>query len=184
MDGLTTNRDFLVRLLDSKPFLEGATDTGLLEREPGLTAPLVGDEALSIPAAAAALAAMADRREVAPVLGFAPAGFRNNFSQPQRISFLGSGDPRSPSNTRSGTVPPGSRWTVTELPGPRIHSVGADVVDLEIGGVRRRYRVRRSGGVHHVNGPDGQADLAELPRYPTGDEGFGEGALIAPMPGR
>ena len=45
--------------------------------------------------------------------------------------------------------------------------------------------MRRSrAGVHHVNGPDGQADLAELPRYPSGDEALGEGALVAPMPGK
>ena len=36
LDGLTTNRDFLVRLLGSDPFLDGDTDTGLLEREPEL----------------------------------------------------------------------------------------------------------------------------------------------------
>ncbi len=184
LDGMTTNRDFLVRLLGSPPFLDGATDTGLLERECGLTAPLIEADRIPVLAAAAALAAMADRRAEAPVLGFAPAGFRNNFSEPQRISFAGH-------DGSEVVVEYSIRRGVAEilvdgeaLPSPRVHGATPASVDLEVGGVRRRFSVRRGGGVHHVNGPDGQADLRELPRYPSGDEALGEGALVAPMPGK
>jgi acyl-CoA carboxylase subunit alpha len=184
IDGLTTNRDFLVRLLGSAPFLDGATDTGLLDRERSMTAPLVEADRMPVHAAVAALAAMAARHEDAPVLGFAPPGFRNNFSEPQRVCFAGPGeDPIVVEYAiRRGRV----EISVDGEPllGALIHAAGPDAVDLELGGLRRRYTVRRSGGIHHVNGPDGQADLAELPRYPSGDAALGEGALLAPMPGR
>ena len=94
IDGLVTNRDFLVRLLGSASFVDGDTDTGLLDREAGLPAPLVDPAGEDLYAAAAALASMAERRTDAPVLGFAPTGFRNNFSEPQRVSFeTAAGDP-------------------------------------------------------------------------------------------
>ena len=72
----------------------------------------------------------------------------------------------------------------SDLESPRIHGLGPDAVDLEIAGVRRRYRVRRRGDAHHVNGPAGQLDLRELPRYPGAGGKLAEGALVAPMPGK
>ena len=184
LDGLVTNRDFLVRLLRSEPYLTGATDTGLLDREQGLGDALVDPVAEPGYPAAAALAAMAERRAGATVLGFAPPGFRNNFSEPQHVSFaVDGGEPVAVDYTlRRG----GPEITIAgvALDSPRVHSVGPDLVDLETGGVRRRYRVRRSDGVHHVNGPAGQISLRELPRYPGSEEALAEGALVAPMPGK
>ncbi|HEX2387474.1 MAG TPA: biotin carboxylase N-terminal domain-containing protein [Solirubrobacterales bacterium] len=184
LDGLVTNRDFLTRLLRSEPFLTGATDTGLLDREPGLAAPLVDPAADPGFVAAAALAAMADRREGASVLGFAPPGFRNNFSEPQRISFAtAAGDEIEVAYAlRRG----GLEISIggSDLESPRIHGLAPDAVDLEIAGIRRRYRVRRRGDAHHVNGPAGQLDLRELPRYPGAGGKLAEGALVAPMPGK
>jgi acetyl/propionyl-CoA carboxylase alpha subunit len=184
LDGLVTNRDFLVRLLRSEPFLSGATDTGLLDREAGLGDALVDPRTQPGYAAAAALAAMAERRAGATVLGFAPPGFRNNFSEPQHISFAAAGG--EPVEVSYSLRRGGVEITVagTELEGPRVHSAAPDLVDLEIGSVRRRYRVRRSDGVHHVNGPSGQVSLRELPRYPGSEEALAEGALVAPMPGK
>ena len=184
LDGLVTNRDFLVRLLHSEPFLAGETDTGLLDREPGLAAPLVDPAADPGFVAAAALAAMADRREGARVLGFAPPGFRNNFSEPQRISFAtAAGDEIEVAYAlRRGAIEISVGGS--DLESPRIHGLGPDAVDLEIAGVRRRYRVRRRGDAHHVNGPAGQLDLRELPRYPGAGGKLAEGALVAPMPGK
>jgi len=202
LDGLVTNRDFLVRLLRSDAFRAGATDTGLLDREPGLAAPLVDPAAAPAHLAAAALAAMAERRRDAPVLGFAPPGFRNNFSAPQHVSFAVPGGAEvegAEAGRRDGAEPGGAVVEVTyalcrggveitvggaTLEGPKIHALAPDAVDLEVAGVRRRYRIRRAGDAHHVNGPDGQLDLRELPRFSGAEGALAEGALVAPMPGR
>ena len=184
IDGLVTNRDFLARLLRSGPFAAGETDTGLLDRELGLAEPLVGPTASPGYLAAAALAAMAERRDEARVLGFVPPGFRNNFSAPQRVAFAtAAGEEVEVSYAlRRG----GAEIAVAGAPleGVHVHGLTPDEVDLELAGVRRRYRVRRRGHVHHVNGPDGQLDLRELPRYPGAEGALAEGALVAPMPGR
>jgi len=184
IDGLVTNRDFLARLLRSGPFAAGETDTGLLDRELGLAEPLVGPTSSPGYLAAAALAAMAERRDEARVLGFVPPGFRNNFSEPQRVAFAtAAGEEVEVSYAlRRG----GAEIVVAGAPleGVHVHGLTPDEVDLELAGVRRRYRVRRRGHVHHVNGPDGQLDLRELPRYPGAEGALAEGALVAPMPGR
>jgi len=184
IDGLVTNRDFLARLLRSGPFAAGETDTGLLDRELGLAEPLVGPTSSPGYLAAAALAAMAERRDEARVLGFVPPGFRNNFSAPQRVAFAtAAGEEVEVSYAlRRG----GAEIAVAGAPleGVHVHGLTPDEVDLELAGVRRRYRVRRSGDAHHVNGPDGQLDLRELPRYPGAEGALAEGALVAPMPGR
>jgi len=184
IDGLVTNRDFLARLLRSGPFAAGETDTGLLDRELGLAEPLVGPTSSPGYLAAAALAAMAERRDEARVLGFVPPGFRNNFSEPQRVAFAtAAGEEVEVSYAlRRG----GAEIAVAGAPleGVHVHGLTPDEVDLELAGVRRRYRVRRRGHVHHVNGPDGQLDLRELPRYPGAEGALAEGALVAPMPGR
>ena len=184
IDGLVTNRDFLARLLRSGPFAAGETDTGLLDRELGLAEPLVGPTSSPGYLAAAALAAMAERRDEARVLGFVPPGFRNNFSAPQRVAFAtAAGEEVEVSYAlRRG----GAEIAVAGAPleGVHVHGLTPDEVDLELAGVRRRYRVRRRGHVHHVNGPDGQLDLRELPRYPGSEGALAEGALVAPMPGR
>ena len=183
VDGLVTNRDLLVRILRDEEFLAGDADTGWLERRGDLAAPLVDEGQERLHAAAAALAAMAERRSRAGVLSFAPSGFRNNFSEPQRVELEGS---RGPLTVAYALRRGGLEIAVDgeELAGARLHLAAPGCVDLEVGGVRRRYRVRRAGDVHHVNGPAGQSSLRELPRYPSEREALAEGSLLAPMPGK
>jgi len=183
VDGLVTNRDLLARILRSPEFAAGETDTGFLERDESLLERLVDPDGERVHAAAASLAAMAGRRATAQVLAFAPAGFRNNFSEPQRIGFEGGeGDLAVTYALRRG----GLEIAVNGEPleGAVLRSAAPGLVDLEVTGIARRYRVRRAGDVHHVNGPDGQSSLRELPRFPGNEEALGEGALVAPMPGK
>ena len=184
IDGPLNNRDLLARILRHPGFLAGETDTGFLERDEALAGrPLVDAEAERLHAAAAALCAMAERRDRVRVLGFAPPGFRNNRSQPQRISFAGRHGQldlaydllREGLLLECGGVP---------FDRPAIRALSPDAVTLEVAGVARTYRVRRSGDLHHVNAPGGQSSLRELSRFPSGEEALGAGALSAPMPGK
>ena len=181
--GTVTNRDLLVRILRSPEFLAGETDTGFLERGgEALLAPLVDAQGERMHAAAAALAASAVRRAEADVLRFVPSGFRNNFSEPQRVSFAGDdGDLEVLYAFRRD----GLELSVGGEPlDVAVRALAPEGVDLEAGGVLRRYEVSRDGDTHFVNSPLGQSSLRELPRFPTGEESLGEGALVAPMPGK
>jgi acyl-CoA carboxylase subunit alpha len=184
--GVTTNRDLLVRVLRHPAFLSGETDTHFLERHDlaALAAPLADAAAERLHAAAAALAAQAERRSRARVLGTLPSGWRNLPSQLQEVAFEG----------RQGEIRVGYRFDRSgglarlevggePLDGARLRACEPDEVDLEAGGLRRRYRVRRAGAVAWVDSAAGATRLVEQPRYPQLGAGLAQGSLISPMPG-
>ena len=184
IDGPVNNRDLLARVLRDPAFLAGETDTGFLDRNEALaTEPLVDAATERVHALAAALCAMAGRRDAARVLAFAPPGFRNNRSQPQRVSFAGA---HGRIDVAYDVLREGLSVEVADeaVEGVAIRSLAPGAVALELDGVTRTFDVRRSGDLHHVNGPSGQSTLRELPRFPSGEEALGEGALLAPMPGK
>ncbi len=188
LTGLTSNRDLLVRVLRHPDFLRGETDTGFLDRHDGLDEPLLDAEGERLHAAAAALAAI--ESIAAGPLGFAPPGWRNNRSAPQRRVFVGAGGELGVEyEIRRG----GLEIAVNGAPlrAPVLHgsigtAAGRRSIDLEAAGVRRRYEVdgRSDGTVLHISSPLGHSTLREVPRYPSVAEGEAEGALVAPMPGK
>jgi acetyl/propionyl-CoA carboxylase alpha subunit len=179
LHGMTTNRDFLVRVLRHEEFLDGRADTGFLDRHDpaALARPLLDPDGVRLAAAAAALAGQATARASARALRTLPSGWRNNPSQLQRATFTG-GIEVGYRFDRRGRL---ARLEVDgePLPDPRLHACTPDAVDLETGGVRRRYAVAPSA----VNTADGQADLRELPRFADPASGAAAGSLASPMPG-
>jgi propionyl-CoA carboxylase alpha chain len=185
IDGLATNRDFLVRLLEDPAFGAGDVDTHFLDRAgaAALRAPLLSAHEVRACAAAAALAGQASRRSTARVQGSIPSGWRNNPSEPQRVEF-GHGEQvlaveyQLDRDGRLITLAAGGEALPAALLAAR-----PGLVELEIDGVRRGYRVRRDGPLVHVSTPGGQCDLRELERYPDPTAHAATGSLLAPMPG-
>jgi len=183
--GLTTNRDFLVNVLTHPEFAAGDADTGFLERHDpaALAAPLLPPQERRHAAAAAALSAQAGRRGEARVLGSLPSGWRNNPSVPQRVGF-GDGLDVEYTLSRHGAIA-SLRVDGEDLPAPKLHGAGPEAIDLEVAGVRRRYRVRRGAdGAVFVNTDSGQLDLTEAPRFPAATHAAQPGSLESPLPGR
>jgi acetyl/propionyl-CoA carboxylase alpha subunit len=186
IDGLRTNRGFLVRLLEDADFLAGRFDTHFLERPEAdaLLMPLVTEVELRASVAAAALAAQAGRRATATVQRSIPSGWRNNVSADQRMEYA-NGDHTHAVEYRLDRAGALVRLAVDDetLEDARLLGATPEAVELEIAGVRRRYDVRQAGGDLHVSGPAGQIDLRELPRYPDPTAHAAAGSLLAPMPG-
>jgi acyl-CoA carboxylase subunit alpha len=181
LHGLVTNRDLLVRVLSQPAFVAGAIDTDFLARH-DLTAPLLGDEAERIHAVVAALAGAAARRAEAPVLRFAPSGWRNNPSQLQEASFEG----------RSGRIDVGYRWVrervLLSLNGEERSDITAmrclpDEIDLVADGIRRRFDVHRVGETVYIDSALGHSVLRSIPRFPSVQSSTTPGTLLSPMPG-
>jgi biotin carboxyl carrier protein len=202
LHGVVTNRDLLVGVLRSEPFLSGETDTAFLDRHPpaelttaggtpegaeGARGP-VGPSAVRLHAAAAALAAQADRRATATVYPAVPSGWRNNPSRPQRAA-LEVARPPGPGVSvayrfdRTGTLE-ALEVDGDPLPGPRLWACSPDpahppgsadggttrtwLVDLEVEGIRRRFEVHRVGATSYVDSPLGHTELHEHPHGPQG----------------
>jgi propionyl-CoA carboxylase alpha chain len=175
LHGLPTNRDLLVSVLRHPAFLGGEADTGFLERHAAALA-VAPPRPLWLEAVAAALAAQAARRAGATL----PSGWRNNPSQLQRTDFDGvSVGYRLHRDTLEVEVDGEPRAV-------RLWSCGPELVELEAGGVRRRFEVHRVGDRHYVDGPLGACALRELPRFPEPVQVQGAtsaGSLTAPLPG-
>jgi propionyl-CoA carboxylase alpha chain len=205
LHGIVTNRDLLVGALRSEAFLTGETDTAFLDRHPPAELTAAGGSADPLAdrlhAAAAALAAQAERRATATVYPAVPSGWRNNPSQLQRVDLQ--------------LAPPGATVSVgyrfdragsleslevdgDPLAGSRLwrcsraERVAATwLLDLEVDGVVRRFEAHRVGTSWFVDSPLGHTELWEPPaeglwttgspasgdrlRSPTGGPGAGPG---------
>ncbi|MEU8156954.1 biotin carboxylase N-terminal domain-containing protein [Micromonospora sp. NPDC048986] len=193
LHGVATNRDLLVRVLRSPEFAAAEIDTGFLDRHPEVFAPLLPADQLPLTALAAALAGAAQRRASAPVLGGLPSGWRNVPAVAQVSRFTGpNGDEievryrldRTGGLADWSAAPPGDP-AASEAKPPAVTLVEAtpERVVLDVDGLRRAYRVHRVGSAVFVDGPDGAASLAELPRLPLPTAAVAAGSLLAPLPG-
>jgi acetyl/propionyl-CoA carboxylase alpha subunit len=181
--GVTTNRDLLIAILREPDFRSGAIDTGYLERHPPvqLMAQHADPTADSVHALVAALAAQADRRAATAVLPQLPSGWRTLPSAPQRVAFT-VGERTLDVHYRFD----GSALTAVVddwQPDVLLITASADLVDAEIDGVRRRYRVKCRGAQHFVDSALGSTALHEVERFPDPSAIAEAGSLLAPMPG-
>ncbi|HEV8649736.1 MAG TPA: biotin carboxylase N-terminal domain-containing protein [Actinomycetes bacterium] len=173
LHGPATNRELLVGVLRHPAFLAGDVDTGFLDRHP---------PAGRLHAVAAALAAQAGRVAAATIHPGIPPGWRNNPSQPQHVVFEGAAGAVSVGYQLGRS---GFELAVDgeSLRGVRVRSCRPDLVDLEAGGVRRRFEVHRVGDLHFVDSALGHATLRERPRFGEPAEPRPAGSLESPLPG-
>ncbi|MGW4497015.1 ATP-binding protein [Micromonospora sp. NPDC004336] len=97
----------------------------------------------------------------------------------------GAAPPNGP--TPGGTDPADGPTSDAPAGGPTpvvgLVEAAPDRVVLDVDGVRRAYRVRRTGSEVFVDGPDGAAGLVELPRFAEPTAELAAGSLVAPLPG-
>lgn len=182
--GVMTNRDLLVGILREAEFRSGAIDTGYLHRHNPVEL-MVGAchaDTTRIHALVAALAAQASRRSGTSILPGLPSGWRTVPSQPQQVSFV-VGDQTLEVRyrfDRAAITTTVDGWQPQSI---RIISASADIADVEVDGVRRRYHITRSGAEHFVDSPLGSTTLSEVERFPDPSTIAEAGSLLAPMPG-
>ncbi|MFF2846963.1 acetyl/propionyl/methylcrotonyl-CoA carboxylase subunit alpha [Streptomyces sp. NPDC058001] len=160
--GPVTNRDLLVRSLRHPEFTGAGMDTGFYDRHlAALTAP---DPDPWAPLAAA-LAQAGGRSRF--------GGWRNLHSQPQTRAYRTDADGTEHEvryrHTREGLA----------ADGVQVVRAAADLVVLDIDGVRRTFHVAVYGDRVHV----GNTALTALPRFPDPTARRAPGSLVAPMPG-
>ena len=184
LHGVTSNRELLVAILREAEFSSGELDTGYLGRHhpAHLIDSAHNPEASGVLTLAAALAAQAERRRDALVLGTLPSGWRNVFNAPQRVTFSSGGRQVEVAYQLCKT---GLEAEVDGLAavGVRLYSVQPAQVDIEVAGVRQQIDVHRVGDVLYVDGAVGSTVLAEVPRFPALRSIEAPGSLLAPLPG-
>jgi propionyl-CoA carboxylase alpha chain len=187
LHGIVTNRDLLVAILREHDFATGAIHTGYLDLHPPARL-CAGPDAARRPVAlrthllAAALAAQAERRQNAPVLGSLPSGWRNNPSGMQSVTFEADGQQHTVEYqfAQSGLT---ARVDGGVVDGLRLRAAQPDLADFDLGGVRRRVRITRADGTHYADSALGAHALREVERFPDPSDATPPGSLLAPMPG-
>jgi len=174
--GPLTNRDQLVRVLQSAQFRDGVADTTLLD-DPELGRPLLTGPGERLAAAAAALAAAVAERAAAPVLASLPGGWRNLPTEPQRRCLAGPG----------GEHPVAYWWSrdgfeLPELDASVVTATATEVV-LRVAGVQHRLRVRWHGDSCWVDSDLGSARFGTVERFADPAAAVPAGSLLAPLPG-
>ncbi len=185
IDGITTNRDLLVRILRHPEFLGDRGDSDFLVRnDPAeLGRRLVEGADLALTAAAAAMALQVRHRAADPHTAHVATGFRNVVTDPQRTS-LGLAGRRIDVDYlfQRGSLTALAVDGVT-LDRPRLFSAGTDRVDLAVDGVRQQYDVRLGDRTVSVTGTAGTITLDVLPRFAEPTTSVDPGSTVATMPG-
>ena len=178
--GPTTNRDFLVRVLEHEQFVGGVIDTHFLDRIgiEELARPLADEETEHMAAVAAALSDQAFERTRAKVLSTIPSGWRNRPGHLQERGYRGEHGPHVIRYSATDE-------TVVEGLGDLEVTVSSpDLVELSTDGVSHRFSVARYDQTRHLDSESGSVRLEEIPRFPSSEAAEAPGSLHAPMPGK
>ena len=193
LQGVATNRDLLVAVLQDRDFLAGATTTDFLEQRPELAAPsaLPAPAVVELALGTAAVALAGRRRDGwVPAL---PVGFSPTPSVQHTVTLEVDGQPRRVAYRQLDD----ERWCVAvddaaplELAVRRSDRDAA--LEVEADGHRRQARVHvdahgepdphRSHGLEILL-PEGRVPMTLLARFPEVGRLTGEGVTLAPMPG-
>ena len=184
VQGVTTNREFLLRVLDHPAFIAGDIDTHFIDRH---LQDELGDGASEADVQRAAMAAaLADqqRRDRTRVLvPDVPSGWRNNYHTPQSVEY----------EVRGGEVLVDYRhlgddrftvWTGAEARAVRLVSWEPPQLILEEGARRWPARISFDGDRTFVHSADFSIDLLRKPRFPDKTQAIPAGGCLAPMPGK
>jgi propionyl-CoA carboxylase alpha chain len=169
--GVTTNRDFLVRVLRDPDFLAGETRTDFIDNHPHL---LAGDRPTSVELRhlAAAVAVGVARRQTDAVLPWAPPGWRPLHGQESTATWELHEAPGKPIEVSYRMRPTGRGWTLSfGVRGERHDVALRDLTPagcrILLEGIERSCTVTSyDDGSTWVADAEHQTGLRQLPRLP------------------
>jgi len=184
IQGLITNRDFLVTTLRHKSFLAGDTTTDFIERIDPARTREVTSEHLTEAAIAIAIESQARNHATRKVLKTIPSGWRNTILPFEMMDFqyLNKDCHVEYRSRRDGKFRFRSGDSTDELL-VTPYVCGNGRVDIDIDGRRVGYKIERQGMQWYVHGRARDLQITELPRYPVSGIDELAGGLTAPMPG-
>ena len=182
IQGLTTNRDFLVNTLRTDEYISGDTTTDFIERvNPDRVIPK-DQEALQSAAIAIAIESQAKRRANAKINKRIRGGWRNSTMPDEELTLEAYGEEiklRYKSN-RDNSFNFSFEETSHVV---TVIDSGCGSVEIDIDGQRSQYTLDKIGEEWLVHSTFCDFEITELPRYPiSSSDDFG-GGLVAPMPG-
>jgi 3-methylcrotonyl-CoA carboxylase alpha subunit len=187
IQGVKTNRDFLIRLLTQSDFESGRYSTSFIEGHRGELAAPDGTEQDRTAATVATLYIEKSRAANAPILSTIPQNFRNNPYRDPSIK-LQAGASLLNLSYRPIQSEPGTETYLVYSDDWReeaqVVSFDPGSIRLAIGGVHRQFRVTESGETLFVHCLEFSRAVTRLPRYPVPEVSAEQADASAPMPGQ
>ena len=182
IQGLRTNRDFLVATLRTEEFLAGDTTTDFIERVEPTRKREVPRQELVEAAIAVAMESQAQQRNSAKVLRSLPSGWRNSTMPMEQLSFrCGDSDIelayRLHRDGRFRLLCDDQEHIIDA------YDCGTGTVDLDNNGRRLQFTVKANGNDWLIHSAAGDLVLEQQARFPDTSLDANTGGLTAPMPG-
>jgi len=183
VQGLITNRDFLVATLRTEEFLAGDTTTDFIERVQPLPQRAVSEAELHRAMIVVLLEAQARRRAGAKVLTTLPSGWRNSVMPPQSVGFRIAEEEVDAAYmaNRDGTFTVNIGEASYQA---RPRQMGDGLVVVDVDGQRITASLDSRGTVWFVHTTNGDLTLEALSRFRLPGADDFKGGLTAPMPGK
>ncbi len=184
VQGVTTNREFLLRVLDHPAFIAGDIDTHFIEKhlqEELGDGPSEADEERAAIAAALASQQLHDRERV--LVPGVPSGWRNNYHSPQSVEYT-VGDREVRVDYRHLGDGRFTVWTGDAERDVRVVSWEAPELTVEEDSYRWGARMSFDGDRAYVHTAQFSVGLARKPRFADKSQAVPEGGCVAPMPGK
>jgi acyl-CoA carboxylase subunit alpha len=178
--GLQTNREFLVAMLESEEFQSGRVDTGFQ-----LTVSSSADEKLDRIFCSVARAYI-ERSEHArrPILPSIPLRFRNNPTAAPAMKFAIGKAEYQIAAENSAIDPVGFGPDHVDALIVYSQNMDSQVVDARTRGVRYRFNIRQHGADYYIRSSLGQRQVTRLPRFPETAASEKHQSANSPMPGQ
>ncbi len=183
IQGLRTNREFLIRLLDHQDFREGRAHTGFIaERLDELIAG--DDERLNRESLiAAALYLQKQWQASNGLLAELPPSYRNNpYRDPSIKLEIGEDDVEvSWRQARDGVF---EMSVFDSTVAAQVLCFAPGVIRIAIDGIQRSFRITENGAELYVHSTLGSSIVRRSPRHPIHQAASDQGSANSPMPGQ
>jgi propionyl-CoA carboxylase alpha chain len=182
-EGVTTNQEFLLRVLESEDFRQGAATTGYIADQLDVLLTKETDELETASAIALALFLQIKWQQADRLMQHLPPGYRNN---PYR-------DPLLKLQVSGKSVELSWQWQAGGefefLLAGQTHSVDLLAAESEqlryaLDGVQRTFTVTKVGERFFIHSALGACTIEKLPRYPEYEVAADAGSANSPMPGQ
>jgi propionyl-CoA carboxylase alpha chain len=180
--GIQTNREFLIRLLEHPGFAGGEANTGFIAEH--LAELISSDSQLLGQASAIASALYLQRRWQAAdsLLAQIPPGYRNNpYRNPSLKLKIGESEVEVFWQHLAGNQFEVAAMNVSVT--AEILACSPGSIRLALGGVQREFRLTEVGDRLYVHSSLGSSVITRLPRHPIPKSTTEQGVASSPMPG-
>jgi acetyl-CoA carboxylase biotin carboxylase subunit len=184
IQGLRTNRDFLIRLLDHPEFRSGGAHTGFIAEH---LAELISDDDPRLDRdslVAAALYLQNQWRASNELLAELPPSYRNNPYQDPSIKLQIGSDDVEVSWSRIGPGVYSARVFDSTVTAQVLSSTSDGDIRIEIDGLQRAFKITDAGDALYVHSSLGSRAIKLAPRHPAPHAASQQASANSPMPGK